>query len=288
MKKWWLTPAVTLVLAFGGYVLRAWQLGTAFEETGLVTPGMPATWALIALVIVAGVALGLLVWPVKKPAQRGYLGSYALTAGWPVVFYVLAGGMLAAAGVWGLVTAPSDFRIFWVVLSVCLIPTGACVAWTGFLARGAQEGAGRFNWPLIIPGYCACVWLVCAYQGHTANPAVMEYAFLFLGIVAAILATYGIASSSFEEPRPRYTLWLSGMGVVLLATALADKRFAPPAAQFQRGWAPEGLMCFAFALYLFTQMTVLLYRAAHPAELEPWAAPEPEPEETSTGDDENA
>lgn len=267
MKKWLALGAPLLAATAGAWALRCWQRRADFDGDGLLSPG-PASAGLVALVLLAGAGFLLLIRALlREPGPRGYLAAFALPHRGLVAVYLLAGGLLVAAGLLGLrdqsagLSAPLSTR----VLSVALVPTGLDLALVGWLGAQRQEAQGRFAWPLLLPGWCGCVWLISAYQAHTAQPSAMGYAFYFLGALCAVGACYMIASFSFERPRPRWAAWLCAMGILLLATAVADA--------VETGDAHQGLVCLGYMIYLAAQLSCLLYRAQTPAQLEPWTPP---------------
>ena len=72
MRKEILLPAVAVAGGGAGFVLRRWELATAFEaDTGLPIPGAPATLALIALSVAMAAVLALLCRG-KSPSFTGY------------------------------------------------------------------------------------------------------------------------------------------------------------------------------------------------------------------------
>ena len=72
MRKEILLPAVAVAGGGAGFVLRRWELATAFEaDTGLPIPGAPATLALIALSVAMAAVLALLCRG-KYPSFTGY------------------------------------------------------------------------------------------------------------------------------------------------------------------------------------------------------------------------
>ena len=59
MRKELVLPVTAAVSGAAGFFLRRWELASAFEaDTGLPIPGMPATWALIALSAAAVLTIG--------------------------------------------------------------------------------------------------------------------------------------------------------------------------------------------------------------------------------------
>lgn len=276
MKKQLLFPLALVILAPAAAAVRHWQRLTAFEpDTGLLTPNMPATWVAVTLAVAAAGMLFLLARrAVDGRVFRGYLDGFSAPHPGMLSIYVIAGALALAAGVLGIMEyrqAP-DARLSGLILSVCLIPTGISLGLVGWLNCQRQEAQGRFAWPLLLPGYCGCMWLIYAYQSHAGNPNVMEYFFYFLGMVCAVSCCYVLAAFSFEKAGPVACLWLGGMALVLLSMCLVD--FAAV------GATAALLTVLAYALYVAGQMACLLIRCGAPAQLEPWTPPEPDaPEE---------
>lgn len=276
MKKRLIFGGTALALTVLGALARLWQRDTAFEpETDLLTPGMPATYLVVAVALIGVVGLFLLGrWAAKDAPIESYLTAFSLPH--PVVLglYVLSGALLVAGGVWGIldyldVATPSS--VPWLILSIVLVPTGACVGLVGWLGGRREEGKGRFAWPLLLPGYCACLWLILTYQSRTTHPNVMGYAFIMFAVVCVAVFCYVAASFSFEKVRTGTALWLGAMSVVLLGMACVDL-------------ALEGdRMCLfialGYALYALSQTACLIWRCEVPARLARWTPP-PEPEKT--------
>lgn len=272
-----------LALTALGAVARLWQRNTAFEaETDLLTPGMPATVMVVAVALVAAVGLLLLGrWAAKDVATESYLAAFSLPHPAVLAVYMLSGVLLVAGGTLGILDyrSAAEPSVFWLLLGVALIPTGACVGLVGWLNGRKEEARGRFAWPLLLPGYCACGWLILSYQSRTTHPNVMGYVFILFAAVCAAVFCYAVASFSFEKPRTGGTLWLGGMSVVLLAMASVDL-------------ALEGdRMCLfialGYGLYALGQTLCLIWRCEVPAALTRWTPPENEKtEETEVEDHE--
>ncbi len=269
MKKPVLYCALTLCAAVGAGWARAWQRASAFEPgTGLLTPHAPATlWLVAALCGAAALALLLARWAAKGADFRSYLSAFALPGrGW-LILYLAAGGLLLVGGLVGirdhqtnLVTQLSRY-----IFSIALLPTGLSVALVGWLNAQRQEGSGRFAWPLLLPGWCGCIWLIAAYQAHTATPNAMAFAPYFLGAVCAVGGCYFASAFSFERPRPVWCLWLCALAPALLATAVVDG--------VQTGDYHRVLVCLGYGLYLAAQGLCLAWRCGHSADLTPWKPP---------------
>ncbi len=276
MKKRLTFGLTALGLTALGVVARLWQRNTAFEpETDLVTPGMPATYLVVAVALIGAVGLFLLgSWAAKDAPIESYLTAFSLPHPAALAFYVLSGALLVAGGVWGIMDyldAATESSVTWLILSIVLIPAGACVGLVGWVNSRRDEGKGRFAWPLLLPGYCACGWLILSYQARTTHPSTMGYAFILFAAVCVAIFCYVAASFSFEKPRTGTALWLGAMSVVLLGMASVDL-------------ALEGdRMCLFIALgygvYALGQTLCLIWRCEVPASLERWTPPPEEPKE---------
>lgn len=259
------------VFAAGGFFLRRWQVDTAFEPvSGLLIPGRPATYALVALAAVAALtALGLAWQLFRGETPKGYLANLSAPNMGVGILTLVAGAVLFAGGLLGIrdFALGMDERVMRLMLGILLAVSGVCVGLVGLLGQQRQEAKGRFFGALPVPAFCACVWVLAAYQGHTANPNVMEYVFLLLGILCVIFACYAMASFSFEKPRPILCAFFSAMGVILLMISAAD-----------RPWGMDAMAVWGFAIYLFVQLTCLLSCRMRPPELEEWTPPPKEEE----------
>lgn len=270
MKKqllFWLATAPLMAVAAG---LRLWQRSTAFEpDTGLLTPGMPATWCLTGFLLLAAAGLGWLSWKMTRTRSfRSYLDGFFCAVKPARGAYVLAGAVMVAAGVLGLWERQTGLepQLSRLILSVGLLPAGVSVGLVGWLNGESREGRGRFAWPLLLPGYCGCLWLICGYQLHTGNPNEMEYLFYFLGMVCAVVCCYLMAAFSFEKPTAFPCLWTGSAALVLLATAAVDQALT--------GSRMALLVTLGYGLYVAAQVTILAARCGAPAQLEPWTADE--------------
>ena len=297
MKKL-LTFGCPLALAVAGAGwLRAWQRRADFDADGLLTRG-PASVCLVILALVAAVGFGLLSHMSltdvsarrlkEQRKMRGYLSAFALPHKALIVVYLMAGGLLLAAGLLGIRDhqAGLNVRTSYYIFSIALVPTGLDLALVGWLNAQKEEAQGRFAWPLLLPGWCGCIWLIAAYQSQTAQPNPMAYGLYFLGALSAVGGSYMMAAFSFERSRSVPCAWLSAMGLILLATAVVDGYVLKD--------TPQMLTCLGYMVYLAVQLKCLLYRSAVPADLIPWEPAEdeipdsqrPDHEKTEVSEDE--
>lgn len=276
MKKRLAFGLTLVVLTALAVLARLWQRRTAFEpDTGLLTPGMPATKCVVAVALLAAAGFFLLGrWLARDAKPGSYLAAFSLPHPAVLVLFVLAGALLAAAGMRGILsqlTPLGQRSVGRLLLSIALLPTGVSAALVGFLNSRKEEGKGRFAWYLLLPGYCACGWLILAYQDRSTSPNVMGYVFILFGAVCAAVFCYRAASFSFEKPRTGSALWLGGMSVVLLAMAAVDLA--------DEGDGTALLICLGYLLYVLGQTMCLVWRCEVPAALTAWTPPEI-PEET--------
>lgn len=278
-KKFWFLPVATAVMAAASALVRRWHLKTAFEpETGLMIPDCLSTYLLVGLVAAGALAFLWLAWRSEGTYPNSYLHSFhaphplALAAG------LMAAVLLVAAGCLGIMgyISHSHRQLSRLALGAALLPCGLCVAEITRRNFVGDTRRGRLSALLLAPGYCGCLWLLQAYQSHTANPVILDYVFLLLGIVAATLAVYYQASFSFEGPRPRRAKFFSAVAVELLVVGMVH---------FEDRMTT--LLAAGMALYLFTQLTVLCYRGERPSPLPPLEPPAPEegPAETEGEND---
>lgn len=272
-QKFWFLPAAAAGMAAVCAALRRWHLAAAFEpETGLLIPDHLSTYLLVGVAAAGALGFLYLAWKSGGDYPKSYLHSFhaphplALAAG------LLSAILLVAAGCLGIMNyvSYSHRQLSRLLLGITLLPCGLCVAEITRRSFVGDEKKGRLSALLLAPGYCGCLWLLQAYQTHTANPVTLDYVFLLLGIVAATLALYYQASFSFEGPRPRRAKFFSALAVELLVVGMVH-------------FEDRMTTCLTagMALFLLTRLTVLCYRGEHPSPLPPLELPQ-EDDETKT------
>jgi len=233
--KW---PLTALAMAALGFLLRRWQMGSAFEtDLHLSIAGAPASWAMTAFFALAA-ALFLLMAraaPVRKKKSSA-LSRWDLTfaAGGDVfrlTLLVIAALLTLLAALFlfreaaQLIalrkqTGEGDSAFLQVVLGVCAFPGAAGIV---FSARSAYRmtGRGRENVLLLLPLLFSCVWLLEAYRSNAADPVLWDYVPLLLASALGLLFQLECAGLAFSEKgHPRRMLWLAGMTAALSGAAL--------------------------------------------------------------------
>lgn len=240
---------LTLVGGAGGWLLRVWELLSAFGANGLAIPGAPASICLILLSVCLALVLAFLCLR-PKPVQKDLGPGICAGKNWAyLVFCALAAAHLLIAGLSGLKDelmwgAP---RILHLLLWALCILSFFCVlgaALTGF--RGKSR---KYNALLLAPAYTFCVWLVVVYQQRSAEPVVLVYVYELLAIICALIAFYFAAGLSFERPRPRFYVLFALLSIYFGMVTLADNH----------DLSAQLLFCFSL-LYHMANTAVLLRR----------------------------
>ena len=166
MRKEILLPAVAVVGGGAGFVLRRWELATAFEaDTGLPIPGAPATLALIALSVAMAAVLALLCRG-KSPSFTGYDEAFQAKGNtlYATAMVLSAFLLLGAAVLMVLSFVQGTNTVYTRLLLAALAAVSFfCVMQT---AQNSFKGLdrGKYSFTLLMPAYTCCVWLIAAYQ----------------------------------------------------------------------------------------------------------------------------
>ena len=111
-----------------------------------------------------------------------------------------------------------------------------------------------------------CVWLISDYQVRAADPVVQDYMYEVFAIVCGLMGIYFVTSYSFQEGKPRRTLFFCLMGAYFSLVTLADQH------------SLTDIFRYGFVVLFLIAHAVLLLQE-HPPAPEPEAA-----EETETKD----
>ena len=246
MRKEILLPGLALTGGVIGAALRRWALTAAFEpDTGLAIATHPAMLALTAFTAAIVLALALLcrACPVKLADASYHKAFYAPEMPLPVISQ-------AAAVVLGLsailllsevpplylsrlteleldgYVGPNQLRSFLFAapeLAQSLLGLAAAVS-LFFAARGLAGEGGKlgFGTTVLLPGFYTCIWLINAYRDLATDPVILAYFWHLLAIIAVVLALYYAAGFSYQNVRPRLTLFFSLLGVFSCLTTLPD------------------------------------------------------------------
>lgn len=235
MKKYVALPALALAGGVGGFLVRRWQLASAYvPETGLFTHGAPATLVLMGLLGLAGVVILLLVLPIKE-GPEDFLPAFHSPETGQITILTAAGLLLMITGVLGLWngldslslwrTYPDQYQMSTLaaqmVASLLCLPAGG-----GILLMGRMAYRGELNdWACrlaSLPALAGLVWLFSVHLENGIEPVLMKYGTQLAAALLLTLAHYYIAAFLFGRPRRRRTAFLALTGGILGLTSLAD------------------------------------------------------------------
>ena len=98
MRKEIVLPSLAVGGGIVGLLLRRWELAAAFEaDTGLVTPDMPSTWALIIWSALLAAAFILLCRGKHRSFAGGYDAAFAAKGNTVYITAMVLGGFLLLA-----------------------------------------------------------------------------------------------------------------------------------------------------------------------------------------------
>lgn len=235
MKKNITLPALALVGGLAGFVLRRWQLSSAFDpDSGLFAHGSPATYGLMVVttLIIALIAV-LLRGPVAAP--KDFLSAFGCPQAGQMTILAASGLLFIVAGLLGLreglellqlwKISPDRIQVTYpaarlLTAALCL-PTGGEVLLMG---RGGYRGQMPATMVCLapVPALVGLVWLFATHLENGVSPILMKYGFSLSAAAALMLAHYYVAGFFFGRQRPRPCLFWALTGVVLGLISLAD------------------------------------------------------------------
>ena len=242
MRKEIVLPSLAVGGGIVGLLLRRWELATAFEaDTGLVTPNMPSTWALIIWSALLAAAFILLCRGKHRSFAGGYDAAFAAKGNTVyITAMVLAAFLLLASAVLNYMGIPAAYAEavaaaragnaqgtpLFNVLPRAILGALAAVSFFCVLSTGRNnyrgEGKGKFSFPLLAPAYMGCIWLIAAYQVRAGDPVRQDYIYELFAIIASLLGLYFTAGFSFERAKVFRSSLFSLLGVYFSLVTLAD------------------------------------------------------------------
>ena len=235
MRKDIALPALALAGGAAGFLLRRWQLASAYlPETGLFVHGAPATYALLGLIALLALAL-LLVNRKKREGLDDFLPAFGAPDAGQMTVLAAAGLLLLAAGALGIReglavlqlwrAAPEMYQLSTpgaqLLTGVLCIPAGLGILLMGRMAyRGELNGGACFLSPF--PALAALVWLFSSHLKNGTEPVLMKYGFELFAALLLTLAHYCVAGFLYGRPHPRRTVFLALLGVAVGIMSLAD------------------------------------------------------------------
>lgn len=242
MRKEIVLPSLAVGGGIVGLLLRRWELATAFEaDTGLVTPNMPSTWALIIWSALLAAAFILLCRGKHRSFAGGYDAAFAAKGNTVyITAMVLAAFLLLASAVLNYMGIPAAYAEavaaaragnaqgtpLFNVLPRAILGLLSAVSFFCVLSTGRNnyrgEGKGKFSFPLLAPAYMGCIWLIAAYQVRAGDPVRQGYIYELFAIISSLLGLYFMAGFSFERAKVFRSSLFSLLGVYFSLVTLAD------------------------------------------------------------------
>lgn len=236
MRKDIVLPALALAGGVAGFLLRRWQLASAYvPETGLFIHGAPATFALLGLVGLLALAFALGVQG-DKEGPEDFLPAFGCPEAGQMTISTAAGLLMMLSGAWGLwrsmdaiqqwQTGSEEYQLSavaaWLVAAALCLPAGNGVLLMGRAAYrdDLDDWACRLS---PFPALAGLVWLFAAHLRHGVEPVLMKYGFGLLAVLLLTLAHYYIAAFLYGRPRRRRTAFLALMGAAVGLLSLADR-----------------------------------------------------------------
>ena len=220
MRKEILLPAVAVAGGGAGFVLRRWELATAFEaDTGLPIPGAPATLALIALSVAMAAVLALLCRG-KYPSFTGYDEAFQAKGNtlYATAMVLSAFLLLGAAVLMVLSFVQGTNTVYTRLLLAALAAVSFfCVMQT---AQNSFKGLdrGKYSFTLLMPAYTCCVWLIAAYQVRAGDPVQLDYVYELFAIIASLLGLY-FCLTTLADQHDLATTLLYGFAILYLLSS---------------------------------------------------------------------
>lgn len=236
MRKDIALPALALAGGVAGFLLRRWQLASAYvPETGLFVHGAPATYALLGLVGLLALAFALLVRG-DGEGPEDFLPAFGCPEAGQMTISAAAGLLMMLSGALGLKDGLAELQLWRAAPELYpmaspgsqLLAAALCLpAGLGVLLMG--RAAYRYeldDWACRLapfPALAGLVWLFAAHLKHGVEPVLMKYGFGLLAALLLTLAHYCAAAFLYGRPRRRRTAFLALMGAAVGILSLADR-----------------------------------------------------------------
>lgn len=200
-----------LLIAAGaaGFLLRRWQLLTAFDEEGLVLSGSPSIWVLAVFAVIITVLLAV----TSMGLHRRSIYTESFSSGTPEMgltvcsaAMVLAGSILAM--VWGERTA---------ILTAFGVAAALSMAVIGMQRyRGVVPSAAIH----LIPCAYLILALIVDFRRWSVDPTVLDYCYDLFAAIGAVCAMVNLMGFCFDKGRRRETVFWCLAGCFFAITAM--------------------------------------------------------------------
>lgn len=236
MRKDIALPALAAVGGVAGFLLRRWQLASAYvPETGLFVHGAPATCALLGLAGLLILAFALLVRG-DREGPEDFLPAFGCPEAGQMTVLAAAGLLMMLSGALGLKDGLAELRLWradpelypmagpgaQLLASALCLPAGLGVLLMGRAAYRDELDASACRLAPF-PALAGLVWLFATHLKHGVEPVLMKYGPGLLAVLLLTLAHYCAAAFLYERPRRRRTAFLALTGAAVGIISLADR-----------------------------------------------------------------
>jgi hypothetical protein len=228
MRKNALTITLTtLVLGIFGAFLRWLQAKTAFEESGLATPGAALSIVYLLYSLAAVAVLAFIVFGYLRRYSAPREPSAALRCGSvlpQILAWLLCAGFVCAAVAALFSAGTSEFPLLQRLFGAAGIFAGLCLpllpAKNGAVSVMSRAAA------VLLTFFC-CYWMIFAYKLHAENPVVWTYGPEMVAIAVTTLAVYEVAAYYYGHAKPAAALFLIQLAAFLDLSVFFDARAVP-------------------------------------------------------------
>lgn len=236
MRKDIVLPALAAAGGAAGFVLRRWQLASAYvPETGLFVRGAPATLALLGLAGLLILAFALLVQG-DGEGPEDFLPAFGCPEAGQMTVLAAAGLLMMLSGALGLKEGLAGLQMWRTAPELYpmanpgsqLLASALCLpAGLGVLLMGRAAYRDELDdWACRLapfPALAGLVWLFAAHLKHGVEPVLMKYGFELFAVLLLTLAHYYAAAFLYGRPRRRRTAFLALAGAAVGIISLADR-----------------------------------------------------------------
>lgn len=226
MKKT-MYPVIAFVLGVAGFGFRAWQLRAGFDAAGLPVYGV-ATMSLIGFTVGALLLFAALCRMQKW--SRSDLGGLLKGAGKPrgalqgaAVFYLMAILGIARHMLDGDLLVMAPMTSMEMVVPV-LLGVGCAVSAAGAVLMPISDGKSGFGGAAAPALMCAngCLWLIECYQKHGNDPVTVNYMWMVLAALCAMLGWRYVCAAAYSKPRNGAIMFFAMCTVFFSVISLAE------------------------------------------------------------------
>ncbi len=213
-----LVPAsIAVVGALAGFILRRWQLQSAFDQSGRAVAGHPAGITLGLVCALSVLALAVLC--LRLPKRSGYEESFS-SGKLELAVSALAALLLIFGSALSLM---SESGLWMRIVYTLGILGGLCIAVTAAQRfRGVVPSLALH----VLPCIFLAVRLVFTFKRWSVDPVVQDYCYDLFAAISAMLAVYHLGGFCLNRGQRRLNCFWCLCGLLFAAISLAGGDWA--------------------------------------------------------------